>query len=210
MELVFDVVNARAEPYAAVPTLLLELRVAEITGATVHALVLRGQVRIEPQLRRYSRAEEEHLLELFGEPPQWGDSLRPFLWTHISAAVPGFSGSTEVELPIVCTYDFEVAAAKYLHGLQDGEIPLTLLFSGTVFLKGESGVTASPVPWHKEARYRLPVARWREVMDLYFPNSGWMRVSRETLDRLQRFKAARAVPSWDLALEALLKEAGEP
>jgi hypothetical protein len=46
-------------------------------------------------------------------------------------------------------------------------------------------------------------------MDLYFPNSGWLRVSRDTLDRLQQYKASRAVPTWDQAFELLLKHAGE-
>jgi hypothetical protein len=46
-------------------------------------------------------------------------------------------------------------------------------------------------------------------MDLYFPNSGWLRVGRDTLDALQRFKASRALPTWDQALEQLLKQAGQ-
>ena len=37
---------------------------------------------------------------------------------------PASPASTEVDLPVTCTYDFEVAAAKYLHALDDGEIPL--------------------------------------------------------------------------------------
>lgn len=207
-ELAFSVAGARAEPYAAEPTLMFQLHVQELTGETVHSLALRCQIRIEPQRRRYTAEEEERLLDLFGEPPQWGDSLRPFLWTHSSAMLPGFSDSTVVELPVTCTYDFEVAAARYLHSLGEGDIPLLLLFSGTVFYKGESGFNAEPVPWHMEANYRLPVKAWREVMDLYFPNSGWLRVPRETLDNLQRFKASRALPTWEQAFEMLLKEAG--
>jgi hypothetical protein len=211
--LAFDVIGARAEPHAAVPTLMLRLRVTEADAQRVHAVALRCQVMIEPQRRRYERAEQARLIELFGETPRWGDTLRPFLWTHIGTVLTGFDATTEVDLPLVCTYDFEVAAAKYLHGLESGEIPLLLLFSGTVFRGGESGggkgFAASPVAWHEEASYRLPVAVWRDVMDRYFPNSGWMRVSRATLDALARFKADRALPTWDDAFEQLLKEAGE-
>jgi hypothetical protein len=127
----------------------------------------------------------------------------------VSTTVGGFTGSTEFDLPIACTYDFEVAGAKYLHALKGGEIPLILLFSGTVFRRGETGgFAALPIAWNLEAAYRLPVSVWRSVMDLYFPNSGWLRVSRETLDRLQHYKAAQAVPSWDQAFELLLKQAG--
>ena len=208
-QLSFAVVDAAAERYAAEPTLMLRLRVEELTGETVHSLALRCQIRIEPQRRRYTAVEEERLLDLFGEPPRWGDSLRPFLWTHASAMLPGFTGGTDIDLPVTCTYDFEVAAARYLHSLSDGEVPLVLLFSGTVFYKGESGFNVEPVPWHQEANFRLPVQVWRDVMDLYFPNSGWLRVPRHTLDDLQRFKASRALPTWEQAFEMLLKEAGE-
>jgi Family of unknown function (DUF6084) len=205
----FEVVGGRAEPYAAAPTILLRLRVVEADGHPVHAIALRCQIMIEPQRRRYQPEEEERLLELFGETPRWGETLRPFLWTHTSTVVAGFTGATEVDLPVTCTYDFDVAAAKYLHGLDDGEIPIVLLFSGTVFSKGDSGFTAEPVAWHEEASYRLPVRVWRDVMDLYFPGGGWIRVSRDTIDALQRFRAARVLPTWDTTFEQLLKQAGE-
>jgi hypothetical protein len=203
----FEVIGARPEPHAAVPTIMLRLRVAETSGGAVHALALRVQIRIEPQRRRYVRDEEERLYELFGETPRWGDSLRPFLWTHVSATIPGFAAVTEIDLAVECTYDFEVAGAKYLHALSDGDIPILLLFSGTVFTRGESGFAAEPVAWNQEATYRMPVAVWRGVMDLYFPNSGWVRVGRETLDGLQRYKASHALPTWDQAFERLLKQA---
>jgi hypothetical protein len=205
----FTVVGAEAEPHAAVPTLMFRVAVSESGGDRVHALALRCQIRIEPQRRRYDPGEEERLYELFGETPRWGDSLRPFLWTHVSTTVSGFEGRTEFDLPVECTYDFDVAGAKYMHALAHGEIPLLLLFSGTVFTRGETGFAAEPLSWTSEASYRMPVSVWRQMMDLYFPNSGWLRVRRDTLDQLQRFKAVRALPTWDQAFELLLKEAGE-
>ena len=138
-DLGFEVVDARTEPHAAVPTIMFRIRAEEADGRRVHAAALRCQIRIEPQRRRYSEREEEKLYELFGETPQWGNSLRPFLWTHVSTTIGGFDGATEFDLPVECTYDFEVAGAKYLHALGDGDIPLILLFSGTVFTQGESG-----------------------------------------------------------------------
>jgi hypothetical protein len=207
--LAFEVLGARPEPHAAVPTLMIRLRVTETGGGDVHALALRCQIRIEPQRRRYDDGEEERLYEIFGEAPQWGGSLRPFLWAHVSTVLPRFSEAIEFDLPVACSYDFEVIGAKYMHALGGGDIPLLLLFSGTVFVPGGSGFSAEPVGWDQEASYRLPVAVWRAVMDLYFPDSGWLRVGRDTLDALQRFKASRALPTWDQALERLLKEAGQ-
>jgi hypothetical protein len=204
----FEVLDAQPEPHAAVPTILLRLRISETNGASVHALVLRCQIRIEPQRRRYGRDEEQRLYELFGETPHWGDSLRPFLWTHVSTAVGRFDGSIDIDLPIECSYDFEVAGSKYLHALGDGEIPLLLLFSGTVFSRGDTGFAAEPIPWNQEASYRLPVAVWRGTMDQYFPESGWVRLRRDTLDHLQRYRSLEALPTWDQALERLLKQAG--
>ena len=206
----FEVVDARAQPYAAQPTIAMRLRVTAPAGESVHALVLQCQIRIEPQRRQYEAGEENRLEELFGAPARWGETLRPFLWTHVGTTIAGFVGGTEVDLLVPCTYDMEVAGTKYLHALADGgEIPLVLLFSGTAFARDGSGMSVTPVAWHEEATYRLPVRVWRDMMDLYFPNSGWITVSRPVLDALGRFKAARALPTWDHALEALLKEAGE-
>ena len=209
MELAFAVVGAHAEAYAAEPTLVLRLKITETTGTPVHAVALKCQIRIEPQRRKYQPAEEARLIEVFGETPQWGDSLRPFLWTHVATTVTSFTGETVIDLPITCTYDFEIAASKYLHSLDDDDIPLVLLFSGTIFGKGDVGFTVAPVAWHADTTFRLPVQVWRDTMNLYFPNSGWMRLSRDTLDALTRFKAKHALTTWDHTMERLLKEAGE-
>jgi hypothetical protein len=210
----FSVTGARTEAYAAVPTIMLRLRITAGEGGSdraVHALALRCQIRIEPQRRRYDADEQARLHDLFGEPAGWGDSLRPFLWTHVSTMVPGFTGTVEVDLPVECSYDFEVAGARYLHSLGDGEVPLVLLFSGTVFGPGHDGAAfaARPVSWSSEAAFRLPVAVWRSTMDHYFPGGGWLRLDRPTLDALGRFKTDRALPTWSQAVEQLLKEAGQ-
>jgi hypothetical protein len=208
-ELTFDCIDVRAERYAAAPTVRIRLRISETSGADVHAMALRCQIRIEPQRRQYSDAEADRLLDLFGERSRWGETLKPMQFAELSVMVPGFKGGTEVDLAVPCTYDFEVASAKYLHGLEEGTVPLLLLFSGTVFTKGPGGVAVERVPWDKEAPCRLPVAVWREVMDLYFPGTAWIRLRRETLDALQRFKSQRALPTWDDAIEALIEDAEE-
>lgn len=205
-ELSFECLGARPDRYAATPLLLLTLRIAESSGAAVEAIALRCQIRIEPRRRKYAAGEEQRLLDLFGEPARWGETLQPFQFAHVSHMVPAFSGSIDIDLPVPCTYDFEVASAKYFHALADGEIPLLLLFSGSVFWRTDHGLSVGPVPWHQEASYRLPVAVWRDVMDVNFPNSAWIRVRHDTLDALQRFKAVQALPTWDQALELLLAQ----
>jgi hypothetical protein len=200
----FQILGARAEPYAAVPTLVFTLRIEETGGQRIHAIALRCQIQIEPNRRSHSPAEQAKLLEMFGVPGRWGETVKPLHWTHVSVMVPSFQGAVTVDVPLTCTYDFEVTAAKYFEGLDDGEIPLLFLFSGTVFTPGGTGFMVERVPWEKEAAFRLPVRVWREVMDLYFPNSAWIRLTRESVAALQRFKAERALPTWDDAVAALL------
>ena len=210
-DLSFQIVGARALPYAAVPTLCFSLRVEEATGQSIHAVALRCQIQIQPQRRSHSSAEQGRLLEMFGEPKRWGETLKPIHWAHVDLMLPRFAGALTIDLPMTCTYDFEVTAAKYFSGLDDGEIPLLFLFSGTVFTPGPisspAGFMVERVPWEKEAAFRLPVRIWREVMDLYFPDSAWIRLRRESLDALQRFKAERALPTWDDAVAALIEAA---
>jgi len=203
-QLTVSVLDIQPERYAVAPNLQVKLRIEETSGEPIHAIALRCQVRIEPQRRPYTGPERDSLIELFGLPEQWSKTLTPFLWTHASTTVRGFSGSIDVDLPVTCTYDFEVAAAKYLHTLRDGEVPLVFLFSGTVFTRGITGFGVEQISWDLEAKYRMPVEVWHDLMDLYFPGSGWIRVDRETLDALMQFKAARALPSWEAAFEALL------
>ena len=202
--LTFQILGARAEPYAAVPTLVFSLRIEEASGRRIHAIALRCQIQIEPNRRSHSPAEQARLLELFGEPGRWGDTVKPLLWTHVSLTVPGFQGAVTVDLPVTCTYDFEVIASKYFQALDGGEVPLVFLWSGTVFTPGGAGFMIERVPWEKESAFRLPASRWREVMDFYFPDSAWIRLRRESFDALHRFKAERALPTWDDAVAALL------
>jgi hypothetical protein len=206
IELVFDCVNVRADRYAASPTLVFVLRIAETTGETIHAIALRCQIRLEPVKRRYSDAEGDRLSDLFGERSRWGDTMKPMQFAFAAQMVPTFRGSTEVEIPVPVTYDFEVATAKYFHGIEDGEVPLLLLFSGTVFRKGAAGFSVEQVPWHKEAVYRLPIVIWREAMDAHFPNQAWVRLRRDTFEELRRFVSRRGFADWDGAVRALLAE----
>jgi hypothetical protein len=204
-DLAFTVLDAVPEPYGAAPALLFRVRAVESTEAVVHAIALRAQVHIEPQRRRYEEGERPGLTDLFGTPDRWSSTLKPFLWTHVSAMVRGFSGDIEFDLPMPCTYDFEVAASKYLHSLRDGEVPLVLRFSGTVFTRGgPHGFAVEQVPWHLEAAYRLPVRVWRDLMDSYFPGGGWIRLHRDTLDALLHYRSARGFTSWEETLAALL------
>ncbi|HJQ02596.1 MAG TPA: DUF6084 family protein [Jatrophihabitans sp.] len=200
----FSVVDIFAEPYAVAPQLTARLRVAEHTGQRIHAMALRCQVRIEPQRRRYDQGEQNGLLGLFGERDRWIDTLRPFLWMQCNTTVQGFTDSTEVELVLPCSYDFDVVGSRYLHTLAAGTVPLVLLFSGTVFTRGSNGFGVEQVPWDCEARYDLPVAVWRRMIESYFPNTGWIRLDSDVLTDLADYRARHGLLSWEETIQSLL------
>jgi hypothetical protein len=208
-ELTFGCTGAAAERYAATPTLAFTLTIKEGSGARIHAIALRCQIRIEPQRRRYSADEARRLHDLFGDRSRWADTVKPIQLAAVTTMVPAFSAATEVDLEVPCTYDLEVASARYLRGLDDGVVPLLMLFSGTVFVAGGGGYSVEPVPWSSEASYRMPVSIWQDLVDAHFPGSAWLRCSRDTLDTLSEFKARHALPSWDATLAALLSAAAE-
>jgi hypothetical protein len=210
-ELSFDVVEVFPEPYAVVPNLTARLRVAETTGAVVHAMALRCQVRLDPQRRRYTDQEAEGLLDLFGPRARWTATLKPFQWMETSTVAQGFTGSTVVDLPLPCTYDFEVTASKYLHALEaaDSPIPLMFLFSGTVFTRGVAGFGVERIPWDREATYELPVTVWRDLVQAHYPNTGWLRLDQDTLAALARYKSSHGLIGLDVAVSDLLQGAGE-
>jgi len=206
--LAFTVVDVFAEKYAAAPQLTARLRIEETSGDVIHAIALRSQVRIEPQRRKYSADEESGLLDMFGTRERWFDTLKPFMWMQCTAMVQGFTGITEVDLVMPCTYDFEVTWSKYLHALREETIPVVFLFSGTVFTRGANGFGVQQVPWDCEARFAIPVSVWREMIDHYFPNTGWLRLSRDTIESLSHYKSVRGLTTWEEAVGSLLANAG--
>ena len=205
-DLDFAVEGAEALTFAAVPSILFKLRIENPGEEPIRSVALSTQVRIAATQRHYDATEGERLLEVFGEPHRWGSTLRSLLWTHTTLQVPPFSGSTVVDMPVTCTYDFEVVAAKYFHALEDGEVPLEFLFSGTVFYAGEGGgLQIDRISWEKEAQFRLPVRLWKETMEHYFPNSAWIRLRRDAFDGLYDYKVRKGLPTWEAAVEALLR-----
>jgi hypothetical protein len=206
-ELAFSIEDGGVLEHAAVPTLRFALRV-ESTG-DVRSLSLNVQLRIAATRRTYSDEEEEGLRELFGRPEQWGRSLRSLHWTNVALHVPAFRGSTLAELQVPCTYDLDVTASKYLNAVRDGEVPLEFLFGGTLFYGGpDGGLQVRPIAWSQEAEFRLPAAAWREMMDRHFPGTAWLRLERDTFDRLHAYRARHAHLTWEETVDALLRESG--
>jgi len=205
-DLSFKIEEAIVVEFAVAPTLALKLRIDNaIAGETIHTVALRCQIQIDVTRRRYSEEEQSSMRDLFGEPDRWSRTLRSLLWTHASIVVPSFKDSTVADLPIPCTFDFNVATTKYFGGLTDGEIPLHMMFSGTVFYANSDDVLqVAPISWDLEARFKLPVRIWRDMMDSYYPNSVWLSLRRDVFDRLYQYKTQHGIPTWEQALEKVL------
>jgi hypothetical protein len=203
-DLQFHVEDVSATRNAAAPQLSFKVRISNSEPGAIQSIALRVQVQIEPVRRRYTTEEQKHLKELFGEPERWSESLHPLLWTNTNVTVQGFTASTVIEVPVQCSFDFNVAVTKYIYGLADGEIPTSLLFSGTVFHPGHIGLQIAQIPWDREASYRLPVRLWKEMMDSYYPDTAWLCVRREVFERLYEYRARHGIPTWEQALDHLL------
>jgi hypothetical protein len=207
-QLVFAVLDAAPVRHAAAPAVGFSLRIGSAGGRPIRSVLLQVQVQIAARRRHYDEAAFARLSELFGPPANWGTGLHTLLWARTTLAVPPFTASTVVEVPLPCTYDTEVAASKYLDALRDGDVPLEFLFSGTVLFAGEDGrLQATRISWEEEAEYRMPVRVWRETMDLYFPGTAWLRLPHESYDKLCDYKARHALASWEETVDALLGEA---
>ncbi len=210
-DLNFHIESVSPSSPAVAPQLVFRLAIQEGTVAAVQSILLKCQIRIEPARRRYPAEDPERLLDLFGTPDRWGKTMRSMLWTQVQAIVPAFAGETTVELAVPCTFDFNVAATKYFAALEEGEVPLVFLFSGTVFYQAEDGrLQVAPISLEKQADFRLPVGVWRQMMDHYYPRSTWLCLDRDVCDRLVRYKATHGLPTWEKAIESLLEGAGSP
>src|SRR5258707_957827 len=128
-DLNFVVEGAEVALHSVSPLLLFKLRVTSMktpnasnTHDEIASLALHCQIQIEATRRSYEPIDQARLSELFGVPQRWSQTLRTLLWTHANAAVPSFTDTCTVDLPVPCTFDFNVAATKYFDALEDGEI----------------------------------------------------------------------------------------
>ncbi len=205
-DLNFQVESAEVASNAASPLLAFKLRLTNSNAEeTIHTVALRCQIQLEVTRRKYTAEDQARLRDLFDEPSRWSQTLKNLLWTHTSIVVPSFNSTTVVDLPVPCTFDFNIAATKYFDGLTDGEVPICIQFSGTVFYaSAEGGLQVAPISWDKETRFKLPVKVWRDMMDSYYPNSAWLCLHKDAFDRLHQYKVRRGIPTWEEAIETLV------
>jgi len=207
VDLDFRIEDVCVEKFSTAPLLLFGLNVVNRTPELpVLNVALNCQVRIEPVRRRYERDEQDRLSDLFGAPSRWGETLRSLLWTHASVSIPAFSPERKIELPVPCSYDFNIAATKYFHGLREGDVPLKFMFSGSIFYRdAEGSLQIDQIPWSKECAHRLPVAVWRAMIEQYYPQSVWLCLQRDAFEELDLYRRRLGHPTFERALQSLLE-----
>ena len=201
----FSIAGAEPIEHAASPAVRFHLLVEEPEGREVYAIALSTQIQIDPARRTYGDEERKRLVELFGPRERWGATTRSFQWARVDALVPTFTGAIAFALEVPCSYDLEVASAKYFDSLGDGEVPLSFHFNGTVLYAGAGDrLQVVLVPWSCSASWRMPVAVWRKTIDAHYPGGGWIRLGRETLEALGQRKAELGAHSFDDTVRELL------
>lgn len=205
-DLSFEIISASPAVDMVTPAIGFDLRIANrFREESIQTVLLRCQIQIEVARRRYSTQEQQQLRDLFDDPSRWADTLRPITWTNLSVNVSGFSEATVYSLIVPCSFDFSVATAKYFHAIEKGEIPLTFLFSGSIFYSASGGLLqVAPISWNKEARFRLPVETWKSVMDLHYPNAVCLNLRRDVFEELYRFKTSLGVATFEETIQHML------
>ena len=205
----FTVVGARPDEHAASPTVVFSLRVEEPSEREIYMIALSVRILVDPAGRGYDEEAREALSDLFGPAEQMAGSMQSMVWGQVAVLTPSFTGETTFDVPVPCTYDLEVATAKYFASLPDGVAPLDFHFNGTIYYSGEDDrLQIVHVPWSCTARYRMPIAVWRQAVAARFAQMGWIRLHEQTLARLRRRQAERGAPSFDALVAELLEEDG--
>jgi len=45
---------------------------------------------------------------------------------------------------------------------------------------------------------------WKDLIDMYYPNSAWLSLQRDTFEKLYQFKVREGILTWEEALERAL------
>lgn len=205
-ELGFKVTGVQAAARGVTPLLQFSLALTnEPETEIIQAVILHTQIQIQAPQRVYNGREKAALIELFGPPEQWGQTLRNRLWAVSHTTVSTFAGCTETLLAVPCTYDLNVTATKYFYALESGEAPLLFLFSGTVFYAAADGhLQVQQISWNREATYQMPASVWKELMENHYPNSAWLALRRDVFDRLYAYKRTHGLATWEQVMDELL------
>ena len=157
-DLQFQIRGVDATTRGLSPLIGFKLQVTNAAAdESIHAVLLSAQIQLQCPQRAYADTEKHKLIELFGPPEMWGQSLRNRLWAQANTTICAFRGKSDAVLQVPCTFDLNIAATKYIYALEEGDVPLLFLFSGSVFYQSDDQLKVEPISWDKECVYQMPV-----------------------------------------------------
>jgi hypothetical protein len=202
----FAVSGVEVEPHAAAPTLNFAVEVTDTSACEIYTIALAAQVQIDGDRRAYDPETRERLHDLFGEPAQIPQTAGPVQIGRVEMLVPSFCGTGRFTLAVPFSGDVELAATRYLASLSGGTVPLSFHFNGSIFYCGAADrLQVTLVPWSCDARYRLRVTDWQELIERRHSAAGFVRVRAETLEALRRRRTERGLPTFDAAIQDALR-----
>ena len=206
----FTVLGAAVRRHAAVPALDFDVHVTEPTRPAGARDRAERADHDRAGARAYDAETRERLVELFGPPERWATTTRSLVWHQADVLVPAFTGSTTFRVPVPCSFDLEMAAAKYFYGSPDGEVPLAFNFNGTVHYRGDDGrLQMSLVPWCCSAEFRFPARSGASGGSSTTTRArGGSRSTRTRCGRCCAEKARRGAADDRRGVAELLKDAG--
>ena len=165
-------------PRSATPTLSFAIAVSDASGIPIQFIALSVLITIEPGQRAYDAENRERLVELFGEPERWGSTTGASAGPRSTTSCRASPARRTSRSASSARYDHEIAATKFFGGLDEGVFPLHFHFNGTVHYEGADGrLQILPLAWDRSARFELPVATWREMIDSPLPAGSLAPVS---------------------------------
>lgn len=202
----FTVSGVEVVPHAAAPTLNFAVTVTDNSGCEIYTIALAAQVQIDGDRRAYDPETRERLHDLFGEPAQIPQTAGPVQIGRVEMLVPSFSGTGHFTLAVPLSGDVELAATRYLASLSGGTVPLSFHFNGSIFYCGAADrLQITLVPWSCDARYRLRVTDWQELIQRRHSAAGFVRVQAETLAALRKRRTERGLPTFDATIQDALR-----
>jgi hypothetical protein len=202
----FTVSGVEADPGAATPALRFAIDVTDPSGREIYTIAITAQVQIDGDRRAYDVETRNRLHDLFGEPEQIPQTAGPLQLGRVEALVPSFHGAGSFELTVPFSGDVELATTRYLASLDGGTVPLSFHFNGSIFYCGEGDrLQVTLVPWSCEARYRMPLARWRGLIDERYAAGGFVRLHAATIEALRRRRTDQGFATFDETIRAAIE-----
>lgn len=202
----FSISAVEADPFAATPLLRFVVDVTDSSEREIYTIALAAQVQIDAHRRSYDPETRERLHDLFGEPERIHHTAGALQVGRVETLVPSFCGTGSFTLAVPLSGDVELAVTRYLASLRDGTVPLTFFFSGSIFYCGEEDrLQVTLVPWSCEARYRLRLATWSDLIERRYASSGFVRVQADTLDALRARRIKGGLPTFDATIRDALQ-----